>query len=280
MEHRTTASAPAGIHIERGDGTSAAPDGAGFSVDVMSFNIHHGEGTDGVLDLARIAGVIRRSGADVVGLQEVDRHFDGRSNWADQAGELAAMLGFHLAYGANVDLDPPAPGRPRAQYGTAVLSRFPVVRQENALLFRSPAEEQRGLLHVELDVNGSVLHIFDTHLEFYSEFDRIRQAKEVVELIGDTGPAVLVGDFNAVPSSPVIGTVRAGFTDSWTVRAGGAAATFPADGPDQCIDYVFAGRGAVPVRTVVVTDEAAASDHLPVLARLVVGVPPEVGLPS
>jgi endonuclease/exonuclease/phosphatase family metal-dependent hydrolase len=48
------------------------------TVTVMSFNIHHGQGTDGVLDLERIARVIRASGADIVGLQEVDRHFGGR----------------------------------------------------------------------------------------------------------------------------------------------------------------------------------------------------------
>ena len=39
----------------------------------LTYNIHHGEGVDGRLDLERIADVIRSSGADVVFLQEVDR---------------------------------------------------------------------------------------------------------------------------------------------------------------------------------------------------------------
>jgi endonuclease/exonuclease/phosphatase family metal-dependent hydrolase len=71
------------------------------TVTVTSFNIHHGQGTDGCLDLARIARVIRASGAGVAGLQEVDRHFAKRSDWADQAAELAGLLGCHVAYGAN-----------------------------------------------------------------------------------------------------------------------------------------------------------------------------------
>ena len=40
-------------------------------VGVLTYNIHSGVGGDGVYDLERIAGVVRRSGADVVCLQEV-----------------------------------------------------------------------------------------------------------------------------------------------------------------------------------------------------------------
>ena len=40
---------------------------------VLTFNIHHAEGTDGKVDVARIAKLIEDSDADVVGLQEVDR---------------------------------------------------------------------------------------------------------------------------------------------------------------------------------------------------------------
>lgn len=65
---------------------ASAAEGRGSRVlDVMTFNIHHAQGTDGVLDVRRIAEVVRTSGADVVGLQEVDSHYSGRSDWADQA---------------------------------------------------------------------------------------------------------------------------------------------------------------------------------------------------
>ncbi|MBD0695434.1 endonuclease/exonuclease/phosphatase family protein [Streptomyces sp. CBMA123] len=246
------------------------PDASAPAIDVMSFNIHHGEGVDGVLDLERIARVIRSSGAEVVGLQEVDRHFDRRSQWADQATELARLLGYHLAYGANLDLAPPAPGAPRMQYGTAVLSRHPITRSRNTHLFRSPGEEQRGLLQAEIDFRGIPLQVFVAHLELFSETDRTQQVKEVIELIGDAAPAILLGDFNAVPETPEIAAVRAAFTDCWTVVEGAPAATFPTDAPAECIDYVFAGPGVRPVRIGPVTGEPAASDHLPVLARLVV----------
>lgn len=40
---------------------------------IICFNIHHGEGIHGELDLARVSAVIRASGAQVAALQEVDR---------------------------------------------------------------------------------------------------------------------------------------------------------------------------------------------------------------
>ena len=88
------------------------------TLSVLSYNIHHGVGGDGRLDLDRIAAVIRDSGADVAALQEVDRHWSARSGLADQAKELARRLRMHHAYGANLDRAPAEPGQPRRQYGT------------------------------------------------------------------------------------------------------------------------------------------------------------------
>jgi len=236
----------------------------------MSFNIHHGRGTDGVVDLARIAGVIRASGADVAGLQEVDRNFGERSHWADQAAGLAERLDCHVAYGANVDRDPPAPGKPRGQFGTAVLSRYPIARGQNTHLFRSPGEEQRGLLHAEIDVSGRPLQVFVTHLDPFSQTDRARQARQVVDLVGGHDPAVLLGDFNARPDTPEIGGLRARLTDTWAAAEGGRPlATVPADAPAACIDYIFTSQRLKAVWTGLHTGDPVASDHLPVVSRLV-----------
>ncbi|MCY1144078.1 endonuclease/exonuclease/phosphatase family protein [Actinoplanes sp. Pm04-4] len=240
----------------------------------MSFNIRHCEGPGGVLDVARIARVIRGSDAEIIGLQEVDRHFGDRSDWVDQVAELRRLVDFDACYGVNQDLGPPAPGRPRAQYGTAILSRHPIRRWRNTHLFKSPQGEQRGLLHAEIDVGGTPLHIFTVHLEWFAQTDRPQQVKEVVELIGSTSPAILLGDFNAPPTAPEIDMIRASFTDCWSLLRDGAAPTYPADAPTTCIDYIFAGQGVAPERVGVVMDDPMSSDHLPVLARLVLAAPP------
>ncbi len=66
---------------------------------VMSYNIRHGVGCDGVLDLERIAGVIESVSPDVVGLNEVDVRFHRRSGWADQLGWLSRRLKMASCFG-------------------------------------------------------------------------------------------------------------------------------------------------------------------------------------
>lgn len=81
----------------------------------MTFNIHHGAGTDGRLDLARVAEVIRTNSPDLVGLQEVDRRFGDRSGRADQASWLGRTLRMTARYG-------PAMTRGGSEYGNALLT--------------------------------------------------------------------------------------------------------------------------------------------------------------
>ncbi|WP_237088696.1 endonuclease/exonuclease/phosphatase family protein [Paenibacillus larvae] len=47
---------------------------------VVTFNIHHGRGTDRKLNLDRIAQVIEKSQADVIALNEVDKYFSRRAS--------------------------------------------------------------------------------------------------------------------------------------------------------------------------------------------------------
>lgn len=121
---------------------------------LLTYNIHSGVGLDGVLDLGRIADVIESAGADVVAVQEVDRFRREQSRFEDQPGGLAQRLGMHLAYAANLDDEPAHPGAPRAQYGTALLSRLPFESSTNTLLPCFDGSEQRGLPTVLLgDLN-------------------------------------------------------------------------------------------------------------------------------
>lgn len=40
------------------------------------------------------------------------------------------MLGFHVAFGANIDNSSPTPGGHRIQYATAILYRYPITEWE------------------------------------------------------------------------------------------------------------------------------------------------------
>lgn len=234
------------------------------AIRLATFNIHHGVGADGLLDLERVASVIDETRADVVCLQEVDRHWGARSGFADQPGWLAGRLGVRVAYGANVDLDPRAPGAPRRQYGLATLSAFPVQHAVHTLLVRSLGGEQRGLLEASLDVDGRILRVLNTHLEYGFQVERLEQAAAVTDAVRDgPAPVVLLGDLNAGPSSPEVARLSDVLSDAWAVAGIGNGFTFDAVNPRRRIDYVMVGDGvAVGSARVLPT---YASDHRPVV---------------
>ncbi len=245
--------------------TSPEPSAVDRPLRVMSFNIHHGAGVDGQLDLQRIADVIDHADLDVVALQEVDRHWSSRSDFVDQAAWLARQLNMHVVYGANLDLDPAAPDQPRRQYGTAILSEAPILESDNTYLPRFDGHEQRGLLRARVVVRGVPLQVYNTHLQHNNAAERIAQAEAIQAIIGTPDESVvMMGDLNAVPGTPEIETLVDRLIDAWVAAGVGDGSTYPTEDPDRRIDYVLTS-GDVVVRTAaVVTSDS--SDHLPVQA--------------
>ena len=236
-------------------------------VTVASFNIHHGAGTDDRLDLERVAAEIDRTGAAIVGLQEVDRHWGDRSAFVDQAQWLADRLGMSVVYGANLDLDPPATDRPRRQYGTAILSSHPIVYSRNTLLPRPQNGEQRGLLEAAIDVDGVRIRVANTHLQHNSAVER-RAADRADRRPPGAGHHPGGADRR---SERAARRTRAGaafprFVDAWTRGGTGDGFTYPATGPNARIDYILTTPD-VDVASARTTTSPA-SDHLPVIAEL------------
>ena len=229
----------------------------------MTFNIHHGVGVDGRLDLQRTAETIESQQIDVVGLQEVDRRFADRSEFADQARVLSRMLGMRLAYGAALDLEPAGPGEPRRKYGNAILARNPIVRRSNVLLPRTAAVEQRALLRVQIDIGGRGLDVYTTHLEAHDTGQRALQAGAVATSIASrVGPCVLLADLNARPGSAQMAAITAVLRDAWTVGSG-RGFTYPATAPTRRIDVVLHSPDVHPTAASVVA--ATGSDHRPLV---------------
>jgi endonuclease/exonuclease/phosphatase family metal-dependent hydrolase len=236
---------------------------------VMTYNIHQGRGVDGVLDLDRIADVIRSQQPDLVALQEVGRHWSADSDFRDQPAELARLLEMDDVYGANLDRDPPARGAPRRQYGTAILTARPIVDSEHLLLPRVSTEnEQRGLLVLDVDVDGAPFRLYNAHLGVSGE-DRAVQVDALLAATGKaTVPHALVGDFNARPRAPGLAPLFDRFRDAWTACGEGDGFTFPASAPASRIDYILVspqlavGRADVPA--------LPGSDHLPLVAELAI----------
>lgn len=255
---------------EAGD---AAPP-RGRAVKVLTYNIAHGVGHDGRLDLDRIAGVIRRSGADVVALQEVDKHWDARSDFVDQAAALGEKLNMRVRFAPIYSLDPPEPGKPRREYGLAILSRYPITRFKNHELSRiSSLEPEKGVQKLPgfpeavINLHGRKIHLFNTHLSWLDPEVRLLEAEEMLEIMGSARhPVVLAGDMNALPDAPEIDRLREVLTDTFEAAGEGDGYTFPVPDPVRRIDYIFASPDIRVLDSRVIEGEG--SDHYAVLSTL------------
>lgn len=263
-------------------GTSPAAAAPGKAPDrstdlrVMSFNIHHGADSGDVLDLERTAAVIEASGAEVIGLQEVDNAWSSRSDFEDQTARLAELLDMHYVYGANLDLTRFDGGAENSQYGNAILSEYPIIDSENHLLtsieYPEMPTEQRGLLEAVINVKGHHVGFYSTHLDHQRAEQRELQAREIVEITGESRrPAVVVGDLNAKPDAPELQGLFSVFTDAFAALDQDDAYTFAPDGAPVVdaslrIDYVLVSEGVRPQDAHVV--RTSASDHLPIVADL------------
>lgn len=227
---------------------------------VMSYNIKHGYGNDGVIDLERAATVIESVGPDVVTLQEVDERC-ARSGSVDQAAWLGERLGMTPMFGQFMDYD-------GGRYGMAVLSKLPVVSWKNIVL-PSGAEPRSALAARVKLANGKEVVVVGIHL-YATEEERLAQAQTILdEFAGEEAPVVLAGDFNSRPGSSVLQL----FETSWTnPDKGEDRYTFPSEEPSREIDFVlYRGAESVGIVKVDVIDEPLVSDHRPLFLELEVG---------
>ena len=247
-------------------GCQSAPDqtksSAGKTFRVMTYNIHHGEGLDGKVDLLRIAELIKREGADIVALQEVDNGVE-RTQRRDLPEELAALTGMTCIFSNNYHYQ-------GGEYGNAVLTKFPVVRWTNRHYKMLRSGEQRGVLQLVLNVHGREVVFMNTHIDYRpDDSERWLNVPEIEELAKQyaSRPMIVCGDFNDTPESRVCRRLNEAFADTWALIGQGDGFTIPPANPHKRIDYIWISKdkSLVPLKAWV--PQSDASDHLPLVGE-------------
>jgi len=233
---------------------------------VATYNIHKGvQGMGPVrrLEIHNLALAVEALDADVVCLQEVRQHNRREAKyfalWPDQGqADFLAPPGYEAVYRTNaVTRD--------GEHGNALLSRWPVLSHQHEDI-SDHRLEQRGLLHVTLDINGQVVHVVVVHLGLVkaSRARQVAQLQRFIEREIPSKAALLVaGDFNDWGSRVQDALARVDL-HAWGVRQ----ATFPSRLPLAQLDYVFA-RGLKPLSLTVPRGRVwwRMSDHLPLIAE-------------
>jgi endonuclease/exonuclease/phosphatase family metal-dependent hydrolase len=243
----------------------------GVPLRVMSYNIRSGNGNlDGTAD------AIRASAPDIVALQEVDVHWAERSGFVDQASALGERLRMQVRFARIYRLLGASASEPPREFGVALLSKYPIARWSNDTLTRLSTQEANprpapmpGLLEATIDVRGTPVRVFNTHLDYRSDpHVRQQQVTEMLARIGEMSqPTLVFGDMNAKPDAAELRPLLHRLRDAWSSAGVGNGFTYPAEAPSERIDYVLvSAHFHVRSAMVPVTD---ASDHRPVVVDLV-----------
>ncbi len=231
----------------------------------LCYNIHYGQGMDGVYDVERLAAVINRSKPDLVALQEVDVGVK-RSGRVHEAQRLAELTGMAVRYG-------PTQHYEGGLFGNAVLTKLPIL---DVVIQPLPYTEStpdrttypRGAIAVTVRApNDKPLRFISTHFQHNVAEDRIAEAKAINALFAgedDSIPTILAGDMNATPDAEPIQILL----EQWSnVTDDPASPSAPSPKPRSRIDYIFY-RSASQFRVIdaKVIAEVMASDHRPVQA--------------
>ncbi len=233
----------------------------GQTLNVMSYNIHHGCDIHEKLQIKQIAALIQKDNADIVGLVEVDSVCH-RSRRTDQPALLAEMTGMHVRFVRHFAFEGGA-------YGLALLSRFPILEITNEripIMTDENGDSTRAFLLATLALPGDKrLKVGVAHLDYRSRVSRIRQVKRVLKLLEDKDvPVMILGDLNATPDSPPVKLLESRFVD---VNKPGDK-TYPSKGPDKKIDYIMADKQNFVSTLKDTVYPVRYSDHLPIAARI------------
>lgn len=162
---------------------------------VATYNIRRSKGNDGVRDISRSAGVLKKADADIIGLNELSGTlFYGR---VDQAQQMARLVKTGWLFA-------PTDDRWYQHYfGNGLLSRFPVSQWQIHPLYAGVKEIRslRNMIIATIPINGNDVHILVTHLDRGAI--REQQLSQVLNQFRQLPePAVILGDFNTPGDNP------------------------------------------------------------------------------
>ncbi len=243
-----------------------------MNLKIATWNIH--KGVNGIgpirrLEIHHLALGVESLNADIICLQEV-RKFHVReakrfakARWPDAPqADVLAPDGYESIYVTNAYTR-------FGEHGNALLSRWPILGHAHEDM-SDHRFEQRGLLHVRLQINGSLVHVIVIHFGLFGG-SRIRQTAQLADYIrraipeDDTAPLIVAGDWNDWTERLHEPLRRMGLRTLEAVRL----PTFPARLPILHLDRVYA-RGLRCTHAEVPRGRAWAkmSDHLPLVMHL------------
>ena len=244
------ASSEQGAEVSGSGTKNTDPDVTVSEMMLANLNIKHGaEGLD------RVAEAILEISPDIIGLEEVDVNCE-RSGYVDEPAELARLAGYpYYAFAKAINLGD-------GEYGTAILSRYPIESFE-VIPLDSGNGEARVLGHAVISVGDMELHAFVTHLSYQDRWLRIGQMESIASQLSTCDHYVLMGDFNCFDLEDIVYLGGAYYVN----RPDRRFTTFPRY--DMAIDNIVVSGDFTEILGDVLDTEC--SDHKMIYAKFHIG---------
>ena len=226
---------------------------------IMSYNTHHANppSKPDFIDIDAIARVINEAKADIVALQEIDKHTK-RSGNIDEAKLIAEKTGMHYHFFKAIDYD-------GGDYGIAILSRHPLKKVKLLPLPQQIKTESRVLGYATVKIGRQKIIFANTHLDaLRTNENRNVQMQFILKQFENAGlPVILCGDLNSVAGSEAINMLDKQFKRTCIDNCPG---TVPQTKPRRTIDFIATQGLNWPLSEYKVIAETYASDHRPIMA--------------
>ena len=215
---------------------------------IGSYNIWHAGRVKE--DVGAIGRYLSTHRLDLVGLQEVDVGTT-RMNGIDTLAVIAKAGGYPF-YAFTKAFDFGGGG-----YGTAILSRYPILDAQTVPLY-SAELEPRAFCHAVIDLGDRTLDFFNTHLSNEEHEIRLMQMAQLAEATSACESFVLTGDFNTACLADLAALQNARMVNP---------NLFPTYYPTRCaIDHIFLSQDLFC--TEVCMPQTELSDHYPILVEI------------
>ncbi len=230
---------------------------AGPTLRVATLNLAHGRGATPArklvsraraqANLAEAAALLKRERIEIAAVQEVD----APSLWSGRFDHVALLSSHgeyaHHFHGLHVTS---ADSAGQLQYGTAILSKTPLLDPESLVFAAAPFGNsnwmgRKGLVLAEVEFMGRPIVIVSLHLDAFRRGTRLDHAEELIGFLRKCGaPLIVMGDFNCAWNDDSALKRIAGALDlrAYQPESVETLETYPADKPRKRIDWILISK--------------------------------------
>jgi endonuclease/exonuclease/phosphatase family metal-dependent hydrolase len=219
------------------------------SLRTMTFNTQQSNDEFAEKSFEAQLALMRQVSPDILSLQETDSTRISLNN-NDYVRYFADGLGYYSYYG---------PKTPTGTFGTAILSKFPLLNTRTAFMYSD--KDETGVAEAEVEVGGQLFTIYDVHPDS-SDPAMLAFAQTLIARSKDKSYVIALGDYNLRDYEEPYQLIDSVFTNAWT-------SVYPSeispDGVDMSgdnrIDHIFLSRNLSALNPTYILPPKSATDH-------------------